>query len=303
MDKRKVLVANRGEISVRVLRAAHELPMTTVSVYAEEDRFAGHRESKNPMNHRFGPVYVVILFPSLQTSDVSSSEAYLQGARIVSIARSNGVNLIHPGYGFFSENAEFAATVREAGIEFIGPPTDVLRKMGDKVSARQIACACNVPVIPGLDAPLQHLEVAYSFIARHGYPVVIKASFGGGGHGMRVVHEDDSLEGLIAAARSEALGAFGNGEIFIENTVGLAQDRITQHGCAIQCRISTEVPTEGFRSDSGIVDVCRHPTGNGVRLDHGNCFQGAHVNPFYDPLLVKCTTRGTDLVAAQKKAL
>ncbi|KAL1979943.1 hypothetical protein VTN96DRAFT_4873 [Rasamsonia emersonii] len=272
-------------------------------------------------------------------------------------------------------------------MNFVGPPTDVIRKMGDKVLAREIARACDIPIIPGTDGPLQDLQQAYDFVARHGYPVVIKASFGGGGRGMRVVREGDSLEAAVTAARSEALSAFGNDAVFlerfldrpkhievqilsdrygnhvhlferdcsvqrkhqkviefapspnllpqvrlgvfyaavrlarylnyenagtveflvendrfyfiemnpqiqVEHTVteelpgidivaaqlriacgaslvelGLTQNRISQRGCALQCRITTEIPSEGFRPDSGKIEFCKLPTCKGVRLD------------------------------------
>lgn len=143
-------------------------------------------------------------------------QAYLQIDEIISIAKKHGVNMIHPGYGFLSENSEFARKVEEAGMIWIGPPHDVIDSVGDKVSARNLALKCDVPVVPGTDGPIEEVSDAQKFVDKHGYPVIIKAAFGGGGRGMRVVREGDDIADAFMRATSEAKTAFGNGTCFIE---------------------------------------------------------------------------------------
>ncbi|KAL2073977.1 hypothetical protein VTL71DRAFT_7755 [Oculimacula yallundae] len=411
MEASKLLVANRGEIAVRIFRAAHELSLSTVAIYSNEDRLAGHRQ-KAQASFMIG-----------EPGELSPVESYLQIQKIVEIAKREKVNFIHPGYGFLAENAQFATEVREAGIEFIGPSANVLQLMGDKVAARRVAKSCEIPTIPGTEGPVQDLKDAQNFVGTYGYPVVVKASFGGGGRGMRVVHEGHSLENAISSAKSEALSAFGNDAVFIERflshpkhievqvlsdkhgnhihlferdcsvqrrhqkviefapsvqlhrtvregllkaavklattleyvsagtveflvqdnefyfiemnpriqvehtvteeltgvdivkaqlqialgfslpELGFTQDKITQNGCAIQCRITTEIPSEDFRPDSGTINSCTLPSGNGIRLDYSDCFPGAQISPFYDSLLVKSTCWAKDLEAARQKSI
>ncbi|PFH57443.1 hypothetical protein XA68_15049 [Ophiocordyceps unilateralis] len=411
MKQIKVLVANRGEIASRILASARELGMSTVAIYSEEDRFAGYRQ-KADESYRVG-----------NCSGVGSLEAYLDGARIVNVAKQHQVDLVHPGYGFLAENAGFASQVREAGLTFVGPRTEIIDKMGDKVAARRIADGFGIPTIPGTDGPLSGLKEAYEFADKHGYPIVIKASFGGGGRGMRVVREKECLEAAIISARSEAGAAFGNEAVFIERflsrpkhievqvlsdrhgnhihiferdcsvqrkhqkvvemapaanippnvrqgvldaavrlaqglnyenagtveflvegdrfyfiemnpriqvehtvteeitgidivgaqlriacgatlaELGLVQDDIQLKGFSIQCRVTTEIPSQGFRPDSGTIMGCRLPSGNGVRLDYSDCFLGARISPFYDSLLVKCICSGPDLSSSIKRSL
>ncbi|RDA92131.1 hypothetical protein CP533_6077 [Ophiocordyceps camponoti-saundersi (nom. inval.)] len=427
MKQLKILVANRGEIASRILASARELGLSTVAIYSEEDRFAGYRQ-KADETYRVG-----------DSPGVGPLEAYLDGARIVDVAKQHHVDLIsHPGYGFLAENAGFASQVREAGIIFVGPPTDIIEKMGDKVAARRIAHEFGIPTIPGTDGPLGDLQETYEFADRHGYPIVVKASFGGGGRGMRVVHKKEQLEAAMTSARSEARAAFGNDAVFIERflhrhkhievqvlsdrhgnhihiferdcsvqrkhqkvvemapaanilpnvrqgvldaavrlakgerrdgrisrrgrsvllyrdestnvrlpsrepfdvradqgensqvehtvteeitgidivgaqlriacgaklvELGLTQDEIQLKGFAIQCRVTTEIPSQGFRPDSGIIRGCRLPSGNGVRLDHSDCFLGAKISPFYDSLLVKCICTGLNMSSSIKRAI
>lgn len=142
--------------------------------------------------------------------------AYLAGDEIIRIAKEHGVNMIHPGYGFLSENAGFARAVEAAGLIFIGPTPDTIDKLGDKVSARTIAINCDVPVVPGTPGPVEKFEDVKSFTDEHGFPIIIKAAFGGGGRGMRVVRDQENLKDSFERATSEAKSAFGNGTVFVE---------------------------------------------------------------------------------------
>ncbi|EEQ38416.1 putative pyruvate carboxylase [Clavispora lusitaniae] len=200
----KILVANRGEIPIRIFRTAHELSMQTVAIYSHEDRLSMHRLKADES-------YVIG-----KKGQYSPVQAYLQIDEIINIAKKHNVNMIHPGYGFLSENSTFARKVEEAGIAWIGPSYKTIDSVGDKVSARNLALANNVPVVPGTDGPIDTTEEAVAFVQKYGYPVIIKAAFGGGGRGMRVVREGDSIEDAFNRAKSEALTAFGNGTCFIE---------------------------------------------------------------------------------------
>lgn len=350
--------------------------------------------------------------------------AYLAGDEIIKIAKEHGVNMIHPGYGFLSENAEFARNVEKAGLIFVGPTPETIDKLGDKVSARNIAIKCGVPVVPGTDGPVEKFEDVKSFTDEHGFPIIIKAAFGGGGRGMRVVRKQEDLKDSFERATSEAKSAFGNGTVFVERfldkpkhievqllgdnhgnvvhlferdcsvqrrhqkvvelapakdlptevrdsllndavklaksvdyrnagtaeflvdqknryyfieinpriqvehtiteeitgidivaaqiqiaagaslqQLGLTQDRISTRGFAIQCRITTEDPANGFSPDTGKIEVYRSAGGNGVRLDGGNGFAGAIITPHYDSMLVKCTCHGSTYEIARRKML
>ncbi|SPA14564.1 putative Pyruvate carboxylase [Cupriavidus taiwanensis] len=417
MDYRPIqslLIANRSEIAIRVMRAAAEMNVRTVAIYSKEDRLALHRfkadesylvgEGKKPL------------------------AAYLDIDDILRIARQAGVDAIHPGYGFLSENPEFAQAVIDAGIRWIGPLPEVMRKLGNKVAARNAAIAAGVPVMPATE-PLPHdLDACKRLAAGIGYPLMLKASWGGGGRGMRVLESEQDLEGALAAARREALAAFGNDEVYVEKLVrnarhvevqvlgdthgnlvhlyerdctvqrrnqkvverapapylddagrgalcesalrlmravgythagtveflmdadsgqfyfievnpriqvehtvtemvtGIdivkAQIRITEgghigmtentrdadgrivvraagvpvqqdihlNGHALQCRITTEDPENGFLPDYGRLTAYRSAAGFGVRLDAGTAYGGAVITPYYDSLLVKVTT-------------
>ena len=350
--------------------------------------------------------------------------AYLAGDEIISIAKQHGVNMIHPGYGFLSENAEFARKVVKAGIIFVGPTAETIDALGDKVSARTIAMKTNVPVVPGTPGPVEKFEDVKQFTDEYGFPIIIKAAFGGGGRGMRVVREQGSLQDSFERATSEAKSSFGNGTVFVERfldkpkhievqllgdsegnvvhlyerdcsvqrrhqkvvelapakdlpvevrdnilkdavklaksvnyrnagtaeflvdqqnryyfieinpriqvehtiteeitgidivaaqiqiaagatlkQLGLTQDRISIRGFAIQCRITTEDPSQGFSPDTGKIEVYRSSGGNGVRLDGGNGFAGAIISPHYDSMLVKCTCHASTYEIVRRKML
>lgn len=200
----KILVANRGEIPIRIFRTAHELSMQTVAIFSHEDRLSMHRLKADES-------YVIG-----KKGQYTPVGAYLQIDEIIKIAKTHNVNMIHPGYGFLSENSEFARKVEEAGIAWIGPSYKTIDAVGDKVSARTLAITNNVPVVPGTPGPIDLVDEAKKFVEKYGYPVIIKAAFGGGGRGMRVVREGDSIEDAFTRATSEAKTAFGNGTCFIE---------------------------------------------------------------------------------------
>ncbi|GMM45567.1 pyruvate carboxylase 2 [Pichia kluyveri] len=200
----KILVANRGEIPIRIFRSAHELSMHTVAIYSHEDRLSMHRLKADEA------------YPIGKKGEFSPVQAYLQIDEIIKIAKEHQVSMIHPGYGFLSENSEFARKVEEAGIIWIGPSNTVIDSVGDKVSARNLAIKNNVPVVPGTDGPIETVEEAEDFVKKYGFPVIIKAAFGGGGRGMRVVREGDDIGDAFQRASSEAKSAFGNGTCFIE---------------------------------------------------------------------------------------
>ncbi len=399
---KKLLVANRSEIAIRVFRSAHELGIRTVAIYSQEDRFALHR-FKADEAYRVGKTGEPI-------------RAYLDIPGIVRIARDVGVDAIHPGYGFLSENAEFARACAEAGITFIGPRPEILEQLGDKVAARKIAQKAKVPVLSGGDSPVASIAEGKKLAESLGYPVIVKASMGGGGRGMRVVHKAENLEESLGAAQREAGAAFGIADVFLEKfvqrakhievqllgdkhgglvhlferdcsiqrrhqkvvelapapnldptvrqqildaalavghavgidnastveflydtesnkfyfievnpriqvehtvtevvtgfdivrsqilvgqghrledaEVGLVQSAIATRGFAIQSRVTTEDPANGFMPDYGRLSAYRSSGGPGIRLDAGTANPGAVITPFYDSLLVKVTAHG-----------
>lgn len=414
MQKRKInrlLVANRGEIAIRIFRAATELGIRTIAIYSEQDNVAQHRfkaDESYLVGAGKGPI-----------------EAYLDIESIIEIAKRNDVDAIHPGYGFLSENAEFARRCAEVGITFIGPSADLIDKFGDKVEARKIAIAAGIPVIPGTPEPIETLQEAMLFAREHGYPIIIKGVSGGGGRGMRIVRSQEDLQEALDRARSEARSAFGNAHVYLEKYLAnpkhievqiigdhhgnivhlferdcsiqrrhqkvvevapslaldeelrseicnaalslmkqagytnagtveflLTPDRkfyfievnpriqvehtitelitgidivqtqikiaeghalhdpeiaipeqslIKRNGYAIQCRVTTEDPENGFVPDAGRLLAWRSGGGFGVRLDSGNGYPGAVVTPYYDSLLVKISTYGPTFEQASRK--
>ncbi|MCS7090734.1 MAG: pyruvate carboxylase [Verrucomicrobiota bacterium] len=205
----KLLAANRSEIAIRIFRAATELGFRTVAIYAQEDRFSIHRfkaDEAYMVGEGKGPV-----------------GAYLDIEGIVGLAREKGVHLIHPGYGFLSENADFAQACREAGLVFVGPRTELLRLMGDKTAARAVAERVGVPTLPGTPEPVRDRQEALRWARRIGFPLMIKAAFGGGGRGMRMVREASQLEALLGEAQAEAHKAFGNPAVFLERYIPRAK--------------------------------------------------------------------------------
>ena len=198
---KKVLCANRGEIAIRVFRAARELGISTVAIYSEEDRLQAHRRRAQQS--------------FLVGKGLNPVRAYLNYPEIIQIALENGVDGIHPGYGFLSENGDFAEAVERAGIKWIGPTPQVIRKFGDKTAAREIATTLGVPIIPGT-GEINTADDVIRFGEKHGFPIILKASFGGGGRGMRIVRTPEEAKEAFQRCRSEAEASFGNGAIFVE---------------------------------------------------------------------------------------
>lgn len=406
----KILVANRGEIAIRIFRACNELKLKTVAIYSREDSGAFHR-------YKADEAYLV-------GEGKKPIDAYLDIEGILAIAKDAGVDAIHPGYGFLSENVEFARRCEEEGITFIGPNSEHLDMFGDKVKAREQAIKAGIPVIPGTDGPVGSLDEVVAFGEQHGYPIMIKAALGGGGRGMRLVEKAEDVASAYERAKSEAKAAFGSDEVYVEkaiikpkhievqilgdhegNVVHLYErdcsiqrrhqkvveiapsnsisndlrNRICQaavdlmnnvayvnagtveflvagddfyfievnpriqvehtitemitgidivhaqikvaagyslhseevnipeqaniplFGYAIQSRVTTEDPKNGFMPDTGKLMVYRSSGGFGVRLDAGNGFQGAVVTPYYDSLLVKISTWGMTFEEAANK--
>ena len=401
----KLLALNRSEIAIRILRAANELGLRTVAVYSQEDSLALHRFKADEaylIGQGKGPV-----------------EAYLDVAGIVELAQEKGVDAIHPGYGFLSENPALARACDRAGITFIGPSAELLELLGDKTAARRLAEKAGIPVVPGTEQPVRHPKQAEKIAGEIGFPLIIKAAFGGGGRGMRVVDRQADFAGRLEEARREAGAAFGNDAVFLERFVRRArhievqilgdrhgnilhlyerdcsvqrrhqkvvevapavsldptlrgaladaavrlartagyynagtveflvdadsgewffievnpriqvehtvtemvtgidlvrsqiqvaqglglhgaemdlpsQERIPLYGYAMQCRITTEDPANGFVPDYGKLSTYRSPAGFGIRLDGGSAYSGAVITPYYDSLLVKVTAWGRD---------
>ncbi|MCS3655418.1 propionyl-CoA carboxylase alpha chain [Salinibacter ruber] len=200
----KVLVANRGEIALRVLRTCHEQGLNTVAVYSTPDRSAPHVRRADEAYH-IGPA--------------EAAESYLDQEAILEAARRSGADAIHPGYGFLSENADFAEACAEAGVHFVGPPPEAIRAMGDKTAARQLMKEAGVPMAPGTTDAVASTEEGEEIAEDIGYPVLIKAAAGGGGKGMRIVHEPENFAGAMDRAQGEAESSFGDGRVFIEKYI------------------------------------------------------------------------------------
>jgi acetyl-CoA carboxylase biotin carboxylase subunit len=200
----RILIANRGEIALRIIRACRELGVETVAVYSEADRDAS---------------YVHLADESVCIGPPDCNQSYLNIPRIISAAEITNVDAIHPGYGFLAENINFAEICRDCGIAFVGPPVEAMRLLGDKVEARKLAQKAKVPVVPGSEGTIQDEKEALKLASQIGYPVIIKAVAGGGGRGMRVVHNDISLRAALSAARAEAEVAFGDDSVYLEKFI------------------------------------------------------------------------------------
>src|SRR5688572_4321804 len=206
---KKLLALNRGEIAIRIMRAATELGLRTVAVYSQEDRLSLHRfkaDEAYQIGHRMGPV-----------------QAYLDVDGIVALAAEKGVDAIHPGYGFLSENPALPRACERAGITFVGPTAELLDLLGDKTAARGMADQAGIPTIPGTNDPVADPAKAAAEAQRIGFPLIIKAAFGGGGRGMRVVNRAEDFETRIEEARQEAAAAFGNDAVFLERYIARAK--------------------------------------------------------------------------------
>lgn len=410
---KRVLVANRGEIAIRIFRACHELGIRTVAIYSDEDKrslFRTKADEAYLIGKNKGPV-----------------EAYLNIDEIISLALKKGVDAIHPGYGFLSENDEFAKKCEDVGIEFIGPTSSMMKKLGDKITSKIFSENAGVKTIPGVKKPIKSEDEVLKYARYCGYPVMIKAADGGGGRGMRIIEKEEDLLEAYRNAKSESLKAFGSDEMFIEkyiegpkhievqilgdkygNIVHLyerdcsiqrrhqkvieftpafalpkklrnqicndalkiaksvgyrsagtleflvdklgnhyfiemnpriqvehtitemvtgidivqsqiliaegysldskeigikCQDDIKPRGYAIQCRITTEDPSNNFAPDTGRIDKYMTGSGFGIRLDGGNGYSGAVISPYYDSLLVKTISWSRTFQDAVRKAI
>ncbi|WP_143962688.1 pyruvate carboxylase [Litoribacter populi] len=407
----KLLVANRGEIAIRVLRAASELKIRTVAIYTYEDRYSLHR-------YKADEAYQV-------GQDEEPLKPYLDIEEIITVAKRNEVDAIHPGYGFLSENVRFARRCKEEGIIFVGPEPEVMENLGDKVAAKKIAIKSEVPIIEDSHEELTTVEIGLSEANRIGFPVMIKAAAGGGGRGMRVVKEEKAFKQSFLDAKNEALKAFGDDTVFLEkyiddpkhievqivgdnygnlvhlferdcsvqrrfqkvvevapsatlsqeakdkiygyalsiakevnyNNVGTveflvdkderiyfievnpriqvehtiteeitvidivrtqilvasgmelshpqiyinSQEEIVANGFAIQCRITTEDPQNGFKPDYGTIIAYRNAGGFGIRIDEGSSYPGVKISPFFDSMLVKISASGRTLKGASQR--
>ncbi|EGV44682.1 pyruvate carboxylase [Bizionia argentinensis JUB59] len=411
MKIKKVLIANRGEIAIRILRACTELNLDTVAIYTYEDRYSQHR-NKADESYQIG-------------EDNQPLKPYLNSDDIIALAKSKNVDAIHPGYGFLSENSEFARKCAENDIIFIGPDPKVMDALGDKITAKKIAVKCNVPIIESNKEKLTSLAIAISEAKSIGYPLMLKAASGGGGRGMRIIRKAEDLEQNFDSARNEALNAFGDDTMFLEkyvedpkhievqivadnhgnirhlferdcsvqrrhqkvveiapsfnisedvkqslykyaisiakevsyNNIGTVeflvdkddnvyfievnpriqvehtvtemitgidlvktqifiaggyklsdqqikiyeQDTIKTYGFALQCRLTTEDPSNNFTPDYGTITTYRSAAGMGIRLDAGSIYQGYNVSPFFDSMLVKVSAHGRTLDGAIRK--
>jgi len=410
---KRVMIANRGEIAIRVIRACHELGIRTVAIYSEEDKLSLFR-TKASESYQIG-------------ENKSPVEAYLNIEEIIGLALKKGVDAIHPGYGFLSENPDFARKCEEVGIEFIGPTAAMMERLGDKIQSKLVAKEAGVPVVPGVEETVKTVEEAKTAARVCGYPVMLKAAAGGGGRGMRIVAKESDLAEAFGSTKNEAKKAFGVDDIFVEKyiegpkhievqilgdkhgnlvhlyerdcsiqrrhqkiieytpafslpenvrknicddavkiakfmnyrsagtveflvdqqgnhyfiemnpriqvehtvtemttgydivesqiliaegfslhskEVGIpSQESIVPRGYAIQCRITTEDPTNQFAPDTGRIDYYRSGSGFGIRLDAGNAYTGAVISPYYDSLLVKTTAHSRTFEDAARKAI
>jgi acetyl-CoA carboxylase biotin carboxylase subunit len=258
---KKILIANRGEIALRVMRSAKEMGIQTVAIYSEVDRASPH---------------VLYADEAVCVGPSPSNQSYLDGDKIIAICKDLQVDGIHPGYGFLSENAEFTRKVTEAGIVFIGPSPETMELMGDKLSAKAAVKSYDIPMVPGTDQAIEDIDKAKVLAVEIGFPILIKASAGGGGKGMRIVNQLEEFEVQMKLAVSEAVSSFGNGAVFIEKYVGSPRHIEIQvladsHGnvlhlfereCSIQRRhqkVIEEAPsavlTEDLRAEMGACAV------------------------------------------------
>ncbi len=411
MKIKKVLVANRGEIAIRIFRACTEINVKTVGIYTFEDRYSLHRY-KADESYQIG-------------EDNQPLKPYLNIDAIIKVALENNVDAIHPGYGFLSENANFAQKCEDNNIVFIGPKVSVLKSLGDKITAKKVAIANDIPIIKSNKEPLENIEIALSEANKIGYPLMLKAASCGGGRGMRVIRKEEELKKAFNESKREALNAFGDDTVFLEkfvenpkhieiqivadnygNTVHLferdcsvqrryqkviefapsfglkqetkdalynyaikickavnynnigtveflvdddgsiyfievnpriqvehtvtevitnidlvktqlfiaggykladqqikipSQETIKITGYALQCRITTEDPQNGFKPDYGTISTYRSASGFGIRLDAGSVYQGVTISPFFDSMLVKVTANSRTLDGATRK--
>ncbi|MGN0991528.1 MAG: acetyl/propionyl/methylcrotonyl-CoA carboxylase subunit alpha [Candidatus Ventricola sp.] len=322
---KRVLIANRGEIALRILRACRESGMETVAVYSTADEKALH---------------VQLATQSVCIGPAAAGESYLNQNALLAVAKATGCDGVHPGYGFLSENADFADACRKAGLTFIGPGGDVIRRAGDKAAARKMMRAAGVPVTPGSDGPVETVHAALSAAHQVGYPVLLKASAGGGGRGIRRCDNDEQLESAYQQAKAVGYESAGTVEFLLDETgehfyfmemnariqvehgitemttgvdlvreqlriasglpLSIRQEDIRLSGHAIECRINAEDPQQDFRPAPGPVEFIHFPGGNGVRVDSG-LFCGSELSPYYDSLVAKVMAQGRTRLEAIRR--
>ena len=258
---KKILIANRGEIAVRVIRTAREMGIATVAVYSELDRNALH---------------VRLADEAYALGGQTAAESYLKTDAIIDAIKRSGADAVHPGYGFFSENADFAKTITDMGVAFIGPPPAAIVEMGDKVSSRKAALRGGAPIVPGTTEFLKSADEISKFAKSHGFPVAIKAAYGGGGRGMKVVHDEKSVKEAMESAQRESKAFFGRDEIYVEKylswprhiEIQIAGDQygnachLSERDCSIQRRhqkLVEETPspfmTDELRERMGVAAI------------------------------------------------
>src|SRR3989442_1200893 len=300
----KILVANRGEIAVRIIRACKELNIRTVAVYSEAD---------------VNSMHVQLADEAICIGKAAAAESYLRIDRLVSAAEITDVDAIHPGYGFLAENAHFADVCESCNIRFIGPNSRAMNALEDKAVSRALAKKAGVPTPPGSDGVVDNEQDALVVAKRIGYPVMIKAVAGGGGRGMRPAHNDISLVKGYHTARTEAEKAFGNSGVYIEKLIenphhvefqilGDAMGQPLRHsqgdiqfkGHAIECRINAEDPFDDFRPSPGRIEMYYQPGGRGVRVD-SHVYAGYTIPSNYDSMIGKLITCGKDRREAMDK--
>ena len=307
----KILIANRGEIAVRVIRACREMGIRTVAVYSEADKDALHTQLADE---------AVCIGPA------PSAESYLNMQNIISATLVSGADAIHPGFGFLSENSKFAELCEQCKITYIGPDSKVISALGNKSVARNTMVAAGVPVIPGSKEPVYTVEEGEKIAGEIGYPVIVKAALGGGGKGMRVAQTPDEFQASFQTAQKEAQMAFGDGTMYLEHFVEhpvtewvtgidlikeqikiadgqrlkLQQKDIKITGHAIECRINAENPEKNFRPSPGKITDVHFPGGEGVRVDSA-IYTGYEVPPYYDSMLAKLIVHADDREEAIRK--
>ena len=245
----KVLVANRGEIAVRVVRAARDAGIGSVAIYADPDADS---------------LFVRLADEAFALNGLTPAETYLDIAKILDVARRAGADAVHPGYGFLAENASFAQAVIDAGLTWIGPPPAAIEALGDKVQARHIAAKVGAPLVPGTSDPVQSADEVVAFAREHGLPIAIKAAYGGGGRGLKVARTLDEVPELFESATREAVTAFGRGECFVERYL----DR-PRHARLL----AAAPPPEARRGGARAVPL-RGPAGPPVRVQQGDPRRG-----------------------------
>src|SRR5258708_6964587 len=300
----EILVANRGEIALRVICACKELGISTVAVYSEADR--------NSLHVCFADEAVCI-------GPARSSESYLNIPQVISAAEITNVDAIHPGYGFLSENAIYAKVCEASEITFIGPTAEVIEMRGEKDRPRREVKTAGLPTIPGSDGIVDGEEQLGKEASRIGYPLILKAVAGGGGRGMRIVRNQSELLAAYQTARSEAQQAFGNPDVYAERflehprhiefqvlgeRLEEAVGEVQFSGHAIECRINAEDP-DTFVPSAGRITTFQAPGGTGVRVDSA-AYADAVIPPFYDSMIAKLIVKGRDRAEAigrMKRAL